>query len=288
MTVRSSSLGALRSVLDQTHRDLRAWVIDAGSVPRLELPTDVAADSRVELVRSDRPMSAGPARNLGLSRGDAPVVAFLDDDDRWLPSKLERELALLERLPDEVAMVSSGAEFRHRRGPATFEIPNPGPDVAARLLEHPLFCPSTTIVRRSALEAVGMFPDYADRTEDWSLWLALADRFELAVLPELLTIRADSAMTPERLLRGLEGFHARVRDRVERLPPRERRRVLARQEFDRAVQVARSGRRLAAARMLVRCLARDPRSGLPAFHLLRVVTGERLWSLVADYTRARR
>ena len=280
--------GAIRSVLAQTHADVRLWVVDAGSDPPLRLSLDAASDERVELVRSDRPLSAGRARNLGLERGTAPVAAFLDDDDRWRPQKLARELALLERLPDTVALVASGAELHHARGGSTVEIPDPGPDPRMTILEHPVFWPSSTIVRRSALESVGLFPTYSDRTEDWALWLALVERFEVAVLPEPLTVRADSETAPERLLRGLEGYHGRVRERVDGLPPRPRRRVLARQEFDRAVQVARMGRRGRAARMLVRSLALDPRARLPAFHLLRIATGERLWGFVADYTRSRR
>jgi glycosyltransferase involved in cell wall biosynthesis len=278
--------GAVRSVLSQTHGDLRLWVVDAGSRRPVELPEELLADGRLTLLRSEEPLTAGAARNLGVRAGAAPVVGFLDDDDRWLPRKLERELALLERLPRRVALVASGSEMRHARGPATIEIPAPEPDLPLQLLVHPVFNPSTTIVRREALLAVGMFPTVSDRTEDWTLWLELAERFDAAVLPEPLTVRADSRIAPERLLVGLEAFHARVRPRVTRLPPRVRRRVLARQEFDRAVQVARTGARARAAWMLVHSLVLDPRAGLPAFHLLRTLTGERSWRLAADYSRA--
>jgi glycosyltransferase involved in cell wall biosynthesis len=280
---------AARSVLSQTHRELTLWIVDAGSDPPLRLPKDLRADQRVRLLRSDEPVSPGQARNLALRESAAPVVGFIDDDDRWLPDKTARQLRLLESRPERVAIVSGGAEFRHRRGRPTTQVPAPGPDLLVSLLEHPLFAPSATIVRRAAVAEAGGFPLYSDRTEDWSLWLALAKRgYEAAVLPDVVVTRADSAVSAEVMLEGFAAFHDRVRPDVEALPEPLRTQVLARQEFDRAVQVARAGRRREAAAALARAWRRHPRNPLPALHLMRTVTGERIWQLAADYSRGLR
>jgi glycosyltransferase involved in cell wall biosynthesis len=279
---------AVRSALRQTHRDVVVWVVDNGSKP-VELPADVVSDPRLRVLQTGEPVSAGTARNLALRSGSAPFVAFLDDDDRWRARKTERQLALLERSPARVAGVSGAWLLARRRGRPVVDLPDPGPDPVIRLLEHPVHAPSVVIIRRDVLEDVGLFPEYSDRTEDWALWLDVVRAgYDIAVLQEVVADRLDSEPPPERMLAGFEAYHRRVRPLVDALSPAIRARILARQEFDRAVQVARSGRRLVAARMLLRAWRGYPRAWLPAFHLLRTVTGERAWGLVADHTRGLR
>src|SRR4051794_38011974 len=81
--------GALRSVLTQTIADLEIIVIDDGSTddtPAVVCPFLI--DRRIHYHRTDG-LGQSRAKNLGILQASAPVIAFLDGDDEWLPRKLE-------------------------------------------------------------------------------------------------------------------------------------------------------------------------------------------------------
>ena len=89
-----SVLPTLRSVQDQTHRDLECIVVDDGSKDGEELRRVVEnlGDPRFRYVRRENG-GASAARNTGIDDAQGDIVAFLDSDDRWLPEKLERDVS---------------------------------------------------------------------------------------------------------------------------------------------------------------------------------------------------
>lgn len=86
---------AIDSVLAQTHRVARVIVVDDGSTDDSAAIAE-AFGPPVEVIRLDGNHGAARARNAGLAASDAPLVAFLDADDRWLPDKLAAQCAALD------------------------------------------------------------------------------------------------------------------------------------------------------------------------------------------------
>src|SRR5215831_11258345 len=84
--------GAVESVLGGTFADWELIVVDDGSTDETqEVMAPFLADRRVHYYRTcNRGTSA--ARNLGVRFARAPLLAFLDSDDEWLPRKLERQI----------------------------------------------------------------------------------------------------------------------------------------------------------------------------------------------------
>lgn len=105
---------AVQSVLRQSFPDFDVIVVDDGSEPEVE-PTCVAnGDERIQVVRqAHRGRSA--ARNRGLAMAKGKYIALLDDDDAYLPQKLEVQVAYLEQHP-HAAVVSGGARYVDERG----------------------------------------------------------------------------------------------------------------------------------------------------------------------------
>jgi glycosyltransferase involved in cell wall biosynthesis len=91
----SSVARAVSSVLAQTVADLECLVVDDGSV---ELPS-LPEDDRVRLIPRSARGGPSAARNTGAREAKARFLAFLDDDDAWLPNRLELGLAALARAP---------------------------------------------------------------------------------------------------------------------------------------------------------------------------------------------
>jgi glycosyltransferase involved in cell wall biosynthesis len=151
-------------------------VCDDGSGPatRERLRALVEADVRIRYISLPHRGTPGPARTLGYRSASAPWIAFLDDDDAWLPGKLSRQL---ERAGSgDVDVIGTNAV----RSDGTVYFPSARrewrPTRADLLRANPLIV-SSVIVRRDALEATGGFraARWARGVADYAMWLELAD-----------------------------------------------------------------------------------------------------------------
>ena len=100
-------LRAVGSVLRQTHRELEVIVVVDRPDPKTASAVQSVEDARVRLVLNPHPSTAAAARNAGADHASGEWLAFLDDDDEWLPNKLERQLAFASvRRPALVSCLS--------------------------------------------------------------------------------------------------------------------------------------------------------------------------------------
>ncbi|MCA1812847.1 MAG: glycosyltransferase family 2 protein [Halobacteriales archaeon] len=190
---RPGTLGrAVASVLAQTQADLELIIVDDGSaLPAREVARDWARrDARMRVI--ERPESGGPsaARNDGLRAATAPLVAFLDDDDTWLPGMLEVLGRALAASGPRVALAYGRAiEVRDGRE-SLFPFPRFGPadeatfDRALRLDGCILL--QTALVRRSVLDEVGLFDEGIRACEDTDLLIRIARRYTFLAVPEVV------------------------------------------------------------------------------------------------------
>ena len=163
---------SLDSVLAQTFHDYEVICVDDGS-------TD-ASLAVVEEYRRDvtiiRQANAGQsaARNAGVGHASGRYVAFIDQDDRWYPWKLEQQVVAIERDPEAVLVHCNSdrmdAEGRVvQRGATLAEYPGAMKSPLGRLLDEGLILPSAMMVRRDAFERVGGFDPELRGYEDFDL-----------------------------------------------------------------------------------------------------------------------
>ena len=181
---------SLDSVLSQTYRDFCFYAVDDGSTDGTLQVLEKYADRGVCVHQVHAGQAA--ARNHAIRISDSPFVAFLDADDEWLPTKLERQIAWLKQNPS-VAMICSGCApgeghviGRYSVGPTN--LPKSGRLFEQLLFDCNVFTP-TVVVRRNCLEEVGLFDESLAVSEDFNLWLRIAARSQIAILPEVLAIR---------------------------------------------------------------------------------------------------
>lgn len=175
----------IRSVLAQTERDLEIIVVDDGSTD--DTPGVLARyGSQLRVIRQ-RNAGAGAARNAGIEAARAPFVAFLDDDDVWLPEKTREQLALFDQHPD-AALVSTGAQFVEETGRLQYvQGWSLGGRRFRKVLFHNPIVTSSVIVRRSCLhDLTGLFRTDLAPVEDWEMWIRIAARHEIVVSPRPL------------------------------------------------------------------------------------------------------
>jgi glycosyltransferase involved in cell wall biosynthesis len=271
---------AVRSALAQTQAPAEVVVVDDGSDPPLELAPALAVEERVRLVRLQPGGGAGAARNTGVAKSSAPLVAFLDDDDEWRPDKLARQVAALDGLPDDVAAVDCGYELREPGRPVWRSLPDPERQLRRTLLERPALMPSSLLIRRQAFDDLGGFQTAGlPRTEDWEFALRLTDRFRVGTVAQVLVSWNRSQTPPHVLLDAYRIFLTQwLEPRLADLPPGERARVRSWHQLVEGVYLAQAGRGSEARALLWRAWRTNPRSLRPVFQLGRTVLGERTWN----------
>lgn len=220
-------LEAVRSVLAQTRAPGEVVVVDDGSEE--EAATRVARGldglKGVRLIRHPAPRGGSAARNRGWREGRYPWVAFLDDDDVWLPEKLAVQLAHLRSEDAEYGWTAYRVVERDTLEPRD-EI-HPPPGGLPRVLAHSERSCCTLMVRRSVLEEVGGFDESLPRNQDWDLYLRLARRGRGAYLDRALTVVRHHVPDPDACIRGRRMLVEKWREEIAALPDEERREVWA-------------------------------------------------------------
>jgi len=100
-------LRAIDSVLRQTYQEIEVIVVIDRPDPDTISAVRSRDDSRLQLLVNPHPLTAAGARNVGAGHATGEWIAFLDDDDEWLPNKLERQIAFASgRAPALVSCLS--------------------------------------------------------------------------------------------------------------------------------------------------------------------------------------
>jgi glycosyltransferase involved in cell wall biosynthesis len=181
----------LDSVLAQTHADFELIVVDDGSTdngPEIVRQID---DSRIRLISQENRGLSG-ARNRGAAESQTEWVAFLDADDEWQETFLEKVVAVIHAHP------SVSVVFTNMCNQLTGEMHlPPARDVeiiADYLTYHAAhgwkgIIPSAVVIRKEALVKAGGFPQGAKYGEDIDTWARLAwTECEMACIPEPLAM----------------------------------------------------------------------------------------------------
>ena len=181
---------AIKSVLNQSRAVDEIVVIDDGSLDATRQVVAEFADQGIKFIQQQN-MGVSAARNKGIRETTGEYIAFLDADDIWLENKTRSQIDYLNAHP-EAALVSGFVRLwdpirgtMHVNGKALKNIKTLRREI---LVSNVLGNPSMVMIRRSALQEVGIFNEDIRWGQDWDLWQRLVKRFEAGILPEPVTI----------------------------------------------------------------------------------------------------
>jgi glycosyltransferase involved in cell wall biosynthesis len=176
----------LGSALAQENVELEVLVVDDASGDATPDYLDSVEDSRLRVLRNDQRCGVAAARNRGIHAAKGEWVAFLDDDDRWLPGRLR---TMLDRGAEVGADFVVGAVAVVDPAGRRLEIlvPSPADRLAHDLtLSGTIVGPSAVIARSELLDRTGGFDPELSYLADWELWLRFAGAGRAAVCEEPL------------------------------------------------------------------------------------------------------
>jgi glycosyltransferase involved in cell wall biosynthesis len=204
---------AVESVLAQEGVDLELIVVDDGSTDDTQARLG-RFGSALQYRRQPR-SGVSASRNRGVALSRAPLIAFLDSDDLWLPGKLKVQRRFMAEHPE--AMISHAEEIWMRNGrrlnPKSRHR-KPFGDIFRRSLGLCLVSPSAVMIRRGLFDRVGYFDETLPMAEDYDLWLRVAAEYPVYLLPEPLVIKRGGHSDQLSATPGLDRYRIRALEKL--------------------------------------------------------------------------
>lgn len=191
---------AARSVLNQSISSIELLICDDGSTDDSKNLLSKITDNRLRWIDCTRSGRPAIPRNIGIRESRGEWLAFLDDDDEWLPDKLEKQLQAAKNAGC-LAVCSNAVRFVPDKGMAgnylTLEREQINFDDLLKVNE--VIC-STALVHKSLLENAIGFPEdeQLKALEDYALWLRIATMSTFAYIAEPLIVYKDQPTTSIR------------------------------------------------------------------------------------------
>jgi glycosyltransferase involved in cell wall biosynthesis len=189
---------AVASALAQTLRDIEVLVVVDGPDETTKATLASFSDNRLRVLELPEPVGGSEARNIGVKNALGKWIAFLDDDDEWLPEKLQRQVAAgsASRFAQPVVL----GRFLGRSARGEFIWPRRAPRADEQISEY-LFCrngllrgegqfqTSVVLAPRVLLERVPFTPGLRRNQDiDWYLRVVRAPGVGIEFIPEPLSI----------------------------------------------------------------------------------------------------
>lgn len=182
---------AVSSVLSQTYTNYEIVIVDDCSKDNTQEVIAQFDDFRIRSFRHERKRGAPAAGNTGISNARGEYIALLDDDDEFLPEKLEQQVNLMDKVSCKVGLVYV---WMDEMDDASGELrPRNRNTVEGDVFEYVLGLNSVTatsslLARRSVVLEVGGLDEGIAQGDDRDLIARIARRYEIALVPAVLTV----------------------------------------------------------------------------------------------------
>jgi glycosyltransferase involved in cell wall biosynthesis len=182
---------AIESVLKQTFTDFEIIVSDDKSTDHTLNVVKSFKDRRVKYMLNEGNKGPSAARNKAILASQGEYIAFLDDDDEWLPEKLKFQVDLLDKSPLNICGVYSNRLVIDRPSNKIVSESLQSEKLRGNLISlltlqnHINTC--TVLLRKRYLEEVGLFDETLSYMEDRDLWIKLSLNWDFEYIDKPLT-----------------------------------------------------------------------------------------------------
>jgi glycosyltransferase involved in cell wall biosynthesis len=182
--------GAIQTALGQKYKNMEIIVVDDGSLDPYASQIVSEFPESVTCIRHDENQGLSAARNTGIEQSSGEFIAFLDDDDRWHRNKITRQIEAITQNDGFglatclVAAISPDHEVIHCEtsapsGNCTYDL----------LIGNIIGTPSRVLVRREAINDVGVFDESLPTKQDWDFYIRLCQKWDVIAVEDHLCFR---------------------------------------------------------------------------------------------------
>lgn len=176
---------SIDSILEQTYDEVEFIIVDDGSTDNSPDHIQSYDDRRLTLIKNESNQGLTVSLNRALEHADGKYIARQDADDVSDPRRLERQVAFLEAHED-VAVVGTGAKLIDGTGAVLDRRIGYCNPTYEDFLEKNRLVHGSILARRDILERLGGYDEFFRYSQDYELWLRLANEYRIANIPEPL------------------------------------------------------------------------------------------------------
>lgn len=180
---------AIKSIVSQTYQPYEIIIIDDGSDGDdiLDLIEEIN-EPKIKLLRHKLSKGANYSRNIGIKNSTGEYIAFLDDDDYWLPQKLEKQIEIFKK--KDVGAVYCGFDYYDvitGEKKISNRLNYASGNIFEKLLVEDITAGTPTyLIRRDCFEKSGYFDEELPARQDWDMWIRIAQHYHIGCVPEVL------------------------------------------------------------------------------------------------------
>ena len=178
---------AIDSILNQTFENFEFLIINDGSTDGTADTLQSYNDPRIKIINNEKNIGLTKSLNRGLKIARGEYIARQDADDVSMPERLEKEVNFLNQNRN-IGLVGTYSLRINEKG-NVLHVARPLNDdreLKEKLLIGNQFGHGSVMFRRECIEKVGSYREEFKSSQDYDLWLRIADFFDVANIPELL------------------------------------------------------------------------------------------------------
>ena len=180
---------AIKSIQNQTYKDIEIIIVSDGSTDNTKefVRSVMKFDNRISFFDYFPSKGANIARNIGIEKAKGEYISFLDDDDEWLPTKLEDQLKIFN-YNKKIGLVYTGINIIYIKEKISYtSLPNEEGNLSDRILiDNVIGTTSSVIIKAEILKEVGIFDVNLNALQDWDLWIRICQKTEVGVVKKCL------------------------------------------------------------------------------------------------------
>jgi len=206
---------ALDTVQNQSFSNWQCWIAEDGETQdKLEVVKPFLEDDRFNYLPGEHAGFPATPRNRAIRKGNGKYVAILDDDDLWLPEKLEHQVKFLESHPNCTLLGCNALRWtgagKWDNCPLYFKNYKEGEMNYESMFSQNYIVHSSSILRRTALEQAGLYNETLNPPigEDYELWLRVGALGQIWVLAEPCIVYRETPLTYYKTLNRCQKYKA--------------------------------------------------------------------------------
>lgn len=187
-------LRAIKSVENQTYKDWEILIVDDCSTDKTESILSGMQSDKVHYIRLDKKSGGAVARNIGIKKSNGDLIAFLDDDDEWLPGKLQKQIDCVLR-DNQIGLCYTGRKTI-RKGNLifgigksySFQYPPKENQFKAIMSDNFIGITSSVMIPRNVLKEINGFDESLPCLQDYDLYIRIIKKWNAAGIDEPLVL----------------------------------------------------------------------------------------------------